>query len=189
MSSYESRVRTAVRKAVKSGLRVEWQTGAANAEWFAEFYSAAMAEIGAESFYFFPLSYFRRLLDWEHTRLGVCMNHDEPVAAALFLLGPNVMEYHLSASNQIGKRLGGTTLLIHEAAQLAKSAGCGVMYLGGGTDNKPDNPLLFFKAGFSSEREPFKIGGHVHSSEGYCLLKKQFSQAFDAHPGRVLFYR
>jgi hypothetical protein len=189
MASYQTRVRTAVRKAVKNGLSVEWRTGSGNAEWFMEFYNSTMREIGAELFYFFPLSYFRRLLAWDQARLAVCMCQDEPVAAAIFLIGPDMAEYHLSAANQTGKHLGGTTLLLHEAAQTAKLAGCSAMYLGGGTDNRPDNPLLFFKAGFSTERAAFKIGKYVHSEEAYSSLKLQFAQAHEASPGRVLFYR
>jgi lipid II:glycine glycyltransferase (peptidoglycan interpeptide bridge formation enzyme) len=189
MASYQTRVRTAVRKAVKNGLRVEWRTGPDSAEWFAEFYYSTMREIGAEPFYFFSQSYFRLLLEWKQARLAVCIKGDEPVAAAIFLAGPQVTEYHLSASSLEGKRLGGTNLLLHEAAQTAQSEGCRALYLGGGTEFQPDNPLLFFKAGFSAERAEFKIGKHVHFKEGYSSLREQFPQIYGAHPGRVLFYR
>jgi lipid II:glycine glycyltransferase (peptidoglycan interpeptide bridge formation enzyme) len=129
------------------------------------------------------------LLEWKQAHLAVCIKDDEPVAAAIFLVGSEVVEYLLSASSQAGKRLGGTNLLIHEAAQAARSKGCRALYLGGGTDDQPDNPLLFFKAGFSAERAEFKIGKHVHSDEGDMSLREQFSEAYEAHPGRVLFYR
>jgi hypothetical protein len=189
MASYQTRVRTAVRKAIKSGLRVEWRSGPESAEWFREFYHTVMREIGAEQFYFFPQSYFRRLLEWKQARLAVCIRGDEPVAAAIFLFSSEVVEYLLSASSQAGKRLGGTNLLLHEAAQAAQSEGCRALYLGGGTDNQPDNPLLFFKAGFSAERAEFKIAKQVHSEEGYSSLRELFPQAYEDHPGRVLFYR
>jgi hypothetical protein len=189
MASYQTRVRTAVRKAIKSGLRVEWRSGPESAEWFREFYHTVMREIGAKQFYFFPQSYFRRLLEWKQARLAVCIRDNEPVAAAIFLVGSEIVEYLLSASSQAGKRLGGTNLLLHVAAQTTQSEGCRALYLGGGADNQPDNPLLFFKAGFSVERAEFKIGKHVHSNEGYISLKEQFSEAYEARPGRVLFYR
>lgn len=189
MASYQTRVRTAVRKAVKNGLRVEWREGPESVEWFAEFYYSAMREIAADQFYFFPKSYFRQLLEWNQARLAVCIQGIEPVAAAVFLFGPVVTEYHLSATSQVGKRLGATNLLIHEAAQAAQSKGCCKLYLGGGTDDRPDNPLLFFKIGFSVERAEFRIAKHVHSREGYSCLKEQFSAAYEARPNRVLFYR
>jgi hypothetical protein len=189
MASYQTRVRTAVRKAVKNGLRVEWRTGPDNADWFAEFYYSTMRKIGAEQFYFFSQSYFRQLLEWEQARLAVCMRGYEQVAAAIFLVGPEVTEYHLSASSHAGKHLGGTNLLLHEAAQTAQSEGCRALYLGGGTDSEPANPLLFFKTGFSTKHAEFRIGRHVHSDEGYISLREQFSEAYEAHPGRVLFYR
>jgi hypothetical protein len=189
MTSYQTRVRTAVRKAEKNGLRVEWREGSESAEWFMEFYHSAMREIAADQFYFFPRSYFRKLLEWKQTQLAVCMNGAEPIAAAVFLVGPVVSEYHLSATNRAGKQLGATNLLVHAAAQAMKSRGCRTLYLGGGTDDLPDNPLLFFKSGFSRERAEFKIAKYVHSREGYLLLTKQFSNDYEARPNRVLFYR
>ena len=189
MTSYQTRVRTAVRKAVKNGLRVEWREGPESAEWFMEFYYSAMREIAADQFYFFPQSYFYQLLEWKQARLAVCMSDIEPVAAAVFLFGPEVAEYHLSATSRAGKRLGATNLLIHEAAQVAKSRGCRALYLGGGTDAQPDNPLLFFKTGFSANRAEFKIAKHVHSKEGYTRLTEEFSKAYESRPNRILFYR
>jgi hypothetical protein len=189
MSSYQTRVRTAVRKAIKHGLRVEWRAGSESAEWFAEFYYSAMRDIAAEQFYFFPTNYFHQLLAWKQCRIAVCMDGSEPVAASVFLIGPDVTEYHLSASSTAGKRLGATNLILHEAAKMGRSLGCRALYLGGGTDNKPDNPLLFFKAGFCEERAEFRIGKYVHSDEGYSALKAQFSESFAAKQNRVLFYR
>lgn len=189
LASYQTRVRTAVRKAAKNGLRVEWRTGSESSEWFTEFYCSAMRELGAQQHYLFPQSYFRRMLEWKQARLAVCVGDEEPVAAAIFLIGPKVMEYHLSASNQAGKRKGGTNLLLHEAAQAAQNDACRALYLGGGTDSQPDNQLLFFKAGFSAERAEFRIGKHIHFEEGYSFLRNRFSAAYETHPGRVLFYR
>ena len=189
MTSYKPRVRTALRTAVKNGLRVEWRSGPESTEWFTKFYHTAMREIGTEQFYFFPPSYFHRLLEWEKARLAVCIGGGEPIAAAVFLVGSKVTEYHLAAASQVGKRLGGTTLLLHEAAQTTQSEGCRALYLGGGTDGEPDNPLLTFKAHFSEERAEFRIGRHVHFNEGYISLREQFSEAYAAHRSRVLFYR
>lgn len=189
LASYETRVRTAVRKAVKNNVKVTWHEGPEMAGWFTGFYHAAMRSIGAEPSYFFPESYVFKILDWRQSRLAICTYEDEPVAAAIFLFSPEVMEYHLSASNAVGKSLGSTNLLLHEAAMLGKADGCKKLYLGGGTDQASDNSLLRFKSGFSHHRAEFKIGKHVHSEAAYRVLKEQFSVQYQAHPTRMLFYR
>ncbi len=189
LASYETRARTAVRKALKNGLSIEWRNGGDGAALFSGLYRDAMHELAADDFYLFSETYFRRLLEWKQARLAVCLGEGEPVAAAIFLVGPEIAEYHLSAANAEGKRLGATNLLLHTAAQAAQAEGCGKLYLGGGTDARPDNPLLFFKSGFSAARAEFRIGKHVHSKDAYHFLQERFAEAYSAHPGRVLFYR
>jgi lipid II:glycine glycyltransferase (peptidoglycan interpeptide bridge formation enzyme) len=189
LASYEATTRNKIRKAIKKDLRVEWNSGFEKAAWFTQFYHAAMKEVGADEFYLFPEQYFRRLLAWEHARLAVCLQQDEAVTAAIFLIGPQVMEYHLSATNSTGKSFGSTNLLLHEAAMLGQSLGCRSLYLGGGTDRDPANPLLRFKVGFSPLGAEFQVGKYVHDESAYLLLRNQFSSAFSAPLGRVLFYR
>jgi lipid II:glycine glycyltransferase (peptidoglycan interpeptide bridge formation enzyme) len=189
LASYETRARTAVRKALKNGLTIEWRTGGDGADLFSGLYRDAMHELAADDFYLFSETYFRRLLEWKQARLAVCIREGEPVAAAIFLFGPEIAEYHLSAANVEGKRLGATNLLLHTAAEAAQAEGCSKLYLGGGTDARPNNPLLFFKAGFSAARAEFRIGKHVHSKDAYRFLQERFAEAYSAHPDRVLFYR
>jgi lipid II:glycine glycyltransferase (peptidoglycan interpeptide bridge formation enzyme) len=189
LGSYQTRTRTAVRKAVKNGLRVEWRMGVENVDWFMTFYYQTMQAIGAEAFYFFPRAYFCKLLEWNAARIAVCLRDKEIVGAAIILQGPTVAEYHLSAASLEGKRLGATNLILHEAALAATAAGCSSFYLGGGTNTAPDNPLLFFKTGFSENRTEFRIGSFVHDQVGYSLLREEYQDAFQANPNRVLFYR
>ena len=189
LATYETRVRTAVRKAVKNGLQVEWQTGAENARCFAKLYSDAMRRISAAPFYFFPEHYFRSLLQWGKARLAVCRRDGEILAAAIFLFGPQVAEYHLSAANALGRQLGALNLILHEAGQFAREMGCRILYLGGGTDSRPENPLFFFKAGFSGKRAEFRIAKHIHCPASYAVLQQRFAAAYQAQPNRVLFYR
>jgi hypothetical protein len=189
LASYETRARTTIRKAIKNGLTTEWYFGSERAAWFTQFYQATMREIGADKNYLFPESYFRRLLAWNQSRLAVCLYENQPVAASIFLMGPEIMEYHLSAADTTGKRFGSTNFLLHEAALLGQENHCRRLFLGGGTDRVADNSLLRFKAGFSPNRAEFKIGKCVHSVEVYSLLQQQFLTAYAVHPTRVLFYR
>ncbi len=189
LESYEVRVRTAVRKAQKSGLRVEWWDAPRMPGSFPALYHAAMQALQASDFYHFPDGYFERLAAMPGLRYAVCLFEGEPVAAALFLVGPRIMEYHLSASDARGKKLGATNLILHEAAQLGRAEGCAQLHLGGGTNADPSNSLLFFKSGFSSRRAHFRIGRRVHDAAGYSRLKDAWRERFGAVGSRVLFYR
>jgi lipid II:glycine glycyltransferase (peptidoglycan interpeptide bridge formation enzyme) len=148
-----------------------------------------MTAIQADPFYLFPKAYFEALLSWRDAELAICKAGDQVLGGAIFLRGGSLMEYHLSATNLHGKRLGANNLLLHSAAERGRSAGLTKLYLGGGTDASQENPLFFFKAGFSSQRAIFKFGGRIHNTEAYESLKQKFAAKYEANPRRILFYR
>jgi lipid II:glycine glycyltransferase (peptidoglycan interpeptide bridge formation enzyme) len=119
----------------------------------------------------------------------VCKLDDEIITAGVFLIGSGIMEYHLSASYDKGKETGSVYLLIHDAALRGKQLGCHTLHLGGGTNNNPDNPLLFFKSRFSPLRGSFKIGKKIHASQPYNHMKKEWRAKQGSESNRILFYR
>jgi hypothetical protein len=189
LMSYDVRSRTAVRKAYKDGLRVEWSQGAASADTFRNMYNDAMKRVDADHSYFYRPAYFETLLAWEKSELAICKKDDDVVAMSIFQTGNRVMEYHLSASTEVGRRHAATNLMIHEAALRAKQRGCTKLHLGGGTDGKGNNQLLFFKAGFSSNRGIFKIGKQIHNLEAYDDLRNDWLDHNGKVAEKVLFYR
>lgn len=187
-AGYEIRCRTAVRKAERAGLRVEIRPSVEIATRFAAYYRQGMQRIGADVFYLFNDDYFEALGALSDIALLVCMRDEEWLSAGLFFSGGNAMEYHLSATSAAGRKLSATNLLIDAAIQYAMQDGMERLYLGGGSDGREDNPLLFFKAGFSSGRAPFRFGFCIHQAEAYRRLKEASEKA-SQHSGRVLFYR
>ena len=191
MVQYATRVRTTIRKAVKGGLRIEWCDAKDFMTVFHALYADTMRSIGAGDEYCFPQSYFERLLlngapsPW----LAICRDDRQIVAGAIFLPGAEMVEYHLSAANVAGKSRGATNLILHEAALRGQRAGKHRLHLGGGTNTAPDNPLLFFKAGFSSLRARFRIGRQIHEPQAYEALKADWTLRKGASSNRILFYR
>jgi hypothetical protein len=189
LMSYSTRARTAIRKALKNGLRVEWWDSKEFLPVFLNIYNETMKKLNAENMYYFSLKYYQTMFSWDQTRLAVCrMNHDI-IAAAVFLVGPGIIEYHLAAATSLGKKLSAHNLLIQEAALYGQKAGCKIMHLGGGTDPAPDNPLLFFKSSFSNLRAEFKIGQSIYLPDEYQAMKKAYEKEHHHTAGRVLFYR
>ena len=189
LTSYMKRARTEVRKAIKEGLQVQWLSAAEYRNDFMRLYESTIRNRNADEFYLFNDTYFTELFSWPQAKLAACTFNREWLATAILLTGPSVMEYHLSASNETGRQMGATNLLLHEAAQYGQLQGCKFLYLGGGTDNSPTNPLLFFKSGFLPLRVPFKIGRHIHLPEMYEDLKERWPDAYGQNPHRVIFYR
>jgi hypothetical protein len=189
LASYNVRARTAVRKALKEGLRVEWMDGTRFAGLFPNMYRVAMTEINADDFYHFNDGYFARLLNWDKSCLAVCFSGDEAIAGAIFLAEQEIMEYHLSASTPFGKKMSATNLILHEAALLGQKKGCCSLHLGGGTDSRADNALLFFKAGFSHNRGLFKIGKQLHQAVAYKEIKDKWLKMHGTLSNNILFYR
>jgi hypothetical protein len=189
LPTYSTRARTTVRKAQKNGLKVEWWSPERFIAIFPALYLAHMQELKADSYYFFSENYFRPLIFWSHVQLAVCTLNEEVLAAAIFLQGPDYMEYHLSAATKLGKQLGATNLVIHEAALRGKHFGCKVLNLGGGTDATPNNPLFFFKSGFSERRATFSIGKRIHLPKQYHELQKTWEEENKRSANKILFYR
>jgi GNAT acetyltransferase-like protein len=189
-ASYETRVRTAIRKAQKSGAKFNWISQKEIADRFPRFYRDGMSAISALPFYFFADAYFEQIARWPSVRLGICSLEHEWLSAGLFLYGGGgCVEYHLGASSDLGKRLSANNLLLHEVALSAKAEGKLCLYLGGGTDRRPNNSLYFYKAGFSKCRATFNVGTARHDLARYERLKNRWSNLHATNPDNILFYR
>jgi Acetyltransferase (GNAT) domain len=187
LGSYSGRARTAVRKALNRGLQLHWVSREQARAAFPHFYRAEMRRIGASDFYLFTDRYFERLLELRCARVLTVQRDAEPLAMAVFLFGSRIVEYHLSATSHAGRGLGATNLLVHGAAQGAQESGALGLYLGGGTDGRPDNPLLQFKCSFAPAQLRFYIGSRIYDEKTYGALRLRFPDRADS--GRVLFYR
>ena len=185
---FATRARTAVRKAIKNGVTGRWAETSDDWVSFVELYRQRMAELDASEQYLFSDEYFKRMESWKQTELFLCYLEDELLAGSIFIKSPCYWEYHLSASNRKGMKKNATQWIIWNASEMAKSKNVDFLHLGGGTDNKPDNPLFFFKRGFSKENYPFYFGKSILNDDAYQATKRDF-EALDKPTGRVLFYR
>jgi len=174
LSSYSTRCRTAIRKAQKNLVQVDITDNQADINKFSQFYRDAMIEMGADSFYFFSDFYFKKIFDLNNANLLVCKQDGNWVSAGIFLVGGSVMEYHLSASTAVGKKIGAPNLLLHSAAILGKSLKLEKLFLGGGTDSDTNNSLLFFKKSFSKKELDFSLGKVIFMETEYNELKNQY---------------
>lgn len=189
LAAYKTRVRTAIRKALAENLIVKWVDADSFYKIFPQLYWDTMAQSNASEFYYFNDAYFSKLLYFENTRFAVCFKGRDPIAAALFLIDNQIMEYHLSASTLAGKKYAATNLILHEAALLGKGRGCKALHMGGGKQNCSDCGIFFFKAGYSKDRGIFKLGYKIHDVSVYSAFKKSWQNTHNKKAKHVLFYR
>lgn len=185
---FETRARTAVRKAIKNSVSGKWAES--NEDWhsFIQLYNQRMDELKAGPQYRFSKAYFDKLAAWKNSRLLLSYHENELISGAIFLTSPKHWDYHLSASNRKGMKLCATQWIIWNACVKAQSEGVALLHLGGGTDNKPDNPLFFFKRGFSKLQNPFYFGKQILNPDAYDRIKNRFKER-NLSTSKVLFYR
>jgi hypothetical protein len=192
--NYALRLRQTLKKAADAGLIYEEHGAGPWAREFAAYHRTAMGEMQADPFYLFSDDYFERLAGSGLAKLGVCRHGDgrSPgrwLAAALFLDGAGTREYHLAATTDEGRKAGASSFALHRAALAARGQGLRKLYLGGGTDARPDNPLLFFKSAYSRARLTYRTGWTVFDPDAYDRLKDCYPSEWAAHPRRPIFYR
>lgn len=187
-AGYNTLTRRKIARARRAGVQARWSRAPQDWRTFAGFYRAGMEALGAAPFYFFGDAYFDALADLPCTRLLVCERAGQWLSAGVYLHedAGAVMEYHLGASSAEGKALGTACLLQDEAARLGASLGAAWLYLGGGTDTREDNPLLFYKRGFSRHALAYCVGEAIHDENRYWSVAARHGYDRQHPPPRLL---
>ncbi|WMN59382.1 hypothetical protein NI389_14370 [Pseudoalteromonas xiamenensis] len=188
LPSYKTRARTAIRKALKSGVLVKRAESDEQWQSFALLYSQRMKELGATDEYLYDNSYFHDISKLIGSKLYLAYLHDELVSGCIILESGSYAEYHLSASTKIGMVYASTQACIHIAATESQKNGVQFMHLGGGLSNSDEDALMFFKSGFSDRKHDFVITGWIFDTSKYADLKRKYVQQGKA-VNRIIFYR
>jgi hypothetical protein len=126
---------------------------------FQKLYEAAMLRLRADSFFLFPPAYFQRLSELgQNIGIAIAWLDELPVGGAVFMADRTSAHYHLSATDELGRKHKAATLLVVGGAEWARQRGCRELHLGGGMEQ--NDTLLRFKESF---------GGFQHEY-GYTTL-------------------
>lgn len=152
--------RNACRKAERSGVAVSVEEAPADLSVFTSLYEETMRRVGADGFYLFPERYWELLVDRLGRRLVVFHAEESSgiAASALCLAAPPWLHYHLAATDDRGRALGASNLLLFEAARWARDRGFERFHLGGGLGGRDDSLLSF--------KRRFDRGGLLESALG-----------------------
>ncbi len=138
---------------------------------FVDIYHETMSRVGAASQYFFDHEYFALLQDLlgSQVKLFRCTLGDEAIAAGLFLVCGDIVQYHLGATRTAYVELGPMKLIIDTVRQWATETGMRVLHLGGGVGAQEDS-LFHFKAGFSDRRHQYATWRWVPNPQAYARI-------------------
>ena len=172
-----------LRKARTADIEVSQDVHFSTIETFIELYNRRMQQLGATNDYFFPRSYYEKI-----TKLpdGACMLFNaiadkEIVAAALFLVSDQGVQYHLSASDSSYSGPSPIRIIIDEARIWASQRRKRWLHLGGGAGGNEDS-LLRFKRGFSRQEAAYRTFGLIVDSPTYEKLA-EYEQAWATDHG------
>lgn len=192
MHQISSKNRNMIRKAEKEGVSI---VESDDYETFRKLYDGTMSDLHAESFYFFPPSYYE---EYKHTfndksLLCLAMLDGKVIAGSMFMFSDNYAHYHLSARDREYSRYAANNLILWYGIQKAKERGCKWFHFGGGTTGEEHDSLLKFKKEFSKTLCEFWIGKRVHNQVVYNQIVEQWKtnhpDSYDHNKVKLLGYR
>jgi sugar O-acyltransferase (sialic acid O-acetyltransferase NeuD family) len=138
---------------------------------FVELYSRNMERVGAKAEYFFPRSYFNKLITTTEAmvKLFVSTIEGELACAAIFLKCGVIIQYHLSATSEKYLKYAPIKILLDTVRHWGVEQGATTFHLGGGVGSSADS-LFLFKAGFSQARHEFFTWRWILSESEYRKL-------------------
>ena len=171
-----------LRRARREGARFEIDHSWNSYSRFIELYRATMDRHHAAKEYRFSDLYFNNL----RTKLadrgviaGVYVG-EKLISGAIILLHQPFAHYHLGGSDEEYRPLCPNALLFIEAALHLKAKGYERFHLGGGSDARDDNSLLFFKQRLSTDLLEYYTGAFVIDREKYDELCRRWDECASA---------
>lgn len=161
MGNMDTKNRNMVRKAAKSGVTIEQDTGERLAA-FVDIYEETMKRDRAEQYYFFGPEYYAYLKEQmaQNIRFFYALRDKEIISCAIVLYNENDAHYHLSGMRTNARQYASMNLLLYETACWAQKKGLKLFHLGGGVSG--EDSLFGFKKQFHKNGQlPFFIGSNV----------------------------
>lgn len=169
--SYRSGHRYEIRKALSNGLQIHVDHRCDEMNEFVEIYQQSMRDLSASDYYLFSSNYFNAIKEATDFKAFLIFAEidGKRIAASMFIVTGQVMQYYLSGTVDAYKKLSPSKAIIAKAHELAISMGIEKIILGGGVGSKEDH-LFKFKNGFSELRTPFYIFKKIINSQVYAEL-------------------
>ena len=186
--------RTAIRKAIKNGVKVKHGKGISLLDKFTEIYNNSMDHNKAEDYYYFEMDFYKSIHKDLHDNYEMfyAEYEGEIIAMSIVLFVNNRMHYHLSGAKYEFRPLAPTNLLLYEAARWGSKQGFKSFHLGGGLGSDEDGLFKFKKAFNRNSGNQFSIGKQIIIPEMYEKLvefRKREDNSFNENSSYFPLYR
>ena len=111
-------------------------------------YLESMNNLNAEKKYFLGLKTFDFLCDNKNSKIYLAFLDKHLIGFVCFLFDQKISHYHLSASNQLGRKYNANYLLLFKAINESINKGMQMVHFGGGLTNLDNDKLFKFKKKF-----------------------------------------
>ena len=167
-----SKNRNMVRKAQKNGVEIYSGRDKKIFEEFRSIYNETMDKDHADSYYYFGESFYDSIREDlpDNSQIFYAVYEGNVIAASIFLMANERINYHLSGFRTKYSSLAPTNLLLYEVARWGSQNGYQTLYLGGGVGSAEDSLFKFKKAFYKGELHRFYIGRKVFDPDVYQEL-------------------
>ena len=194
LASYAKTVRENIRQAERAGVTLEADPECRRLEEFLSVYYATMNRVGARPMYYFPKSFFERLIAGLPNQVLLFHSlHDQRIVSTeLLLISKDHLYPFVNGTLEEGLRLRANPLLRHQVNLWGKAQGKKQVVLGGGYSGE-DNLLRFKQRYAPNGSVSFNVGTKIFDSHSYqalidkraiweCEQGNQWSPACDFFP-------
>lgn len=143
---------------------------------FVNIYYQTMERLKADTYYFFPQDYFRRIKSIFQNNLIISTVHDPNgrlCSGGLFIIDGKIMHYHLGCTCNESIQFSPSKLIIAIAIEYAKGNGIRLLNLGGGLGASESDGLFRFKKGFGKIYNEYCTVRIIHDPKVYESLIMQ----------------
>jgi hypothetical protein len=169
-----------IRRAIRQGLTTGIDNSSTAFEEFVRLYHQTMRRNNAAPHYFFSKDFLERLREALAPGVSIHLARmDGRTVAAVFITEfCGIVQYLLGGVDDAVYHLSPLKPLLDGVRQWARERGNHTLHLGGGRRCQDDDPLFYFKAGFSSRRHCFYTGRWILDRERYDGLVALRNQQF-----------
>jgi hypothetical protein len=169
---YHKRLRTHINKARRL-CNIRFAKTKEDVLSYIDLYYKNMERVNAKKYYFFGEKYFFDLMNSKDFKTRLLLATDKEtntiIAGAMFITTNQIVQYHLSGTDEDKLDHYPIKLLIDEMRIISTQENCTFFNLGGGVGNKEDS-LFHFKSGFSKDFKDFNLWKVIVNQEIYDQL-------------------
>ena len=177
IQGYHKRLRTHVNKARRL-CNIKLAETREEVLTYIDLYYRNMERVNAKKYYFFKEKYFFDLLNSSDFNTRILLATDKEsntiLGGAMFITTNNIVQYHLSGTDEDKLEYYPIKLLIDEMRIIASQENSTFFNLGGGVGNKEDS-LFHFKSGFYKDFKDFNLWKVIVNQRIYDQLTSEKS--------------